>query len=139
MTDKKRIIEEVGDVYRAIDNRLENALPANISCKACGCCCDFKKYGHRLYVTTPEIMYFNHYVNVKKLMTEGVCPYQSSDNICEIHPYRFSGCRIYLCDADKELQSQLSEFALSRFRQICDKHHIEYRYTELSKALELVV
>ncbi|MFI4911333.1 MAG: YkgJ family cysteine cluster protein [Sedimentisphaeraceae bacterium JB056] len=138
MTDKKRVIEEVEEVYKAIDQRMKNALPDNIYCKTCGCCCDFKTYGHRLYVTTPEILYFNHFVPVKKKMEDGVCPYRTDENHCEIHPYRFSGCRIYLCDADKELQSELSEFAISRFRQICEKHDIEYRYTDLAKALELV-
>ncbi len=136
MIDKKRIIEEVDEVYRAIDNRLKSSLPDGIACKTCGCCCDFKKYGHRLYVTTPEIMYFKHFVPEKKKMIKGICPYKTDDNKCEIHPYRFSGCRIYLCDADKDLQSELSEFAISKFRQICEKHGIEYGYTDLATMLE---
>lgn len=136
MIDKKRIIAEVEDVYRAIDSRLECALPENISCKACGCCCDFGTYGHRLYVTTPEVIYFNHFVPTKKPMIKGVCPYKTQDNKCSIHPYRFSGCRIYLCDADKQLQSELSEFAISKFRQICDKYDLEYSYEDLATVLE---
>ncbi len=136
MTDKKRIIEEVDAVYQAIDKRIRNSMPDGINCKECGCCCDFGKYGHRLYVTTPEIMYFNHFVPVRKPMLGGICPYRTDDNKCEIHPFRFSGCRIYLCDADKQLQSELSEFAISKFRKICEKYYIEYRYTDLASVLE---
>jgi len=135
MTDKKRVIEEVAEVYRAIDNRITNSLPEGIECKECGCCCDFGKYGHRLYITTPEMMYFNHFVPNLKPMDKGVCPYRSDDNKCEVHPYRFAGCRIYLCDADKQLQSELSEFAISKFRRICEKYDIEYRYIDLASFL----
>ncbi len=138
MTDKKRIVEEIGKVYRAIDKRLKSELSDGIVCKECGCCCDFRTYGHRLYVTTPELMYFQHYVPIKKPMTNGVCPYRGFDNKCEIYPYRFSGCRIYLCDADRALQSELSEFAISKFREICEKNDVEYRYMDLAAALEQV-
>ncbi|MGE4285551.1 MAG: hypothetical protein AB7F23_02960 [Phycisphaerae bacterium] len=132
--DKRKILEEVGLVYEAIERRLgcENGF----NCDMCGDCCDFGAFGHRLFVTTPELMYFRHYVPIKTSMTGGVCPYRE-DNRCLVHKYRFAGCRVFGCRRDEQLQSELSEFAVGRFREICDKYGIDYLYTDLQAALAM--
>ena len=54
-------------VYKDIESR----LPQNMQCRACGKCCDFKNFGHRLYVTTPELIYFKEKVSNQFILEIG--------------------------------------------------------------------
>ncbi|MHC5183952.1 MAG: YkgJ family cysteine cluster protein, partial [Planctomycetota bacterium] len=108
------------------------------SCRACGDCCDFEAFGHKLYITTPELMYFQHLVGGPvKSMTTGVCPYRI-DGKCTVYPYRFSGCRIFSCKGNAEKENALCEQAISKFKTVCDKHRIPYNYVYLQAGLEMV-
>lgn len=136
MIDKLKIFEEVEQVYTSIERRIEvENVPG---CKQCGSCCDFGKYGHRLYISTPELMYFRHYVPKGEVMNNGTCPYQI-ENKCTVHKYRFAGCRVFCCRMGEDLQSEMSEFAIRRFREICDKYDIAYQYCDLEQALKMDV
>ncbi|AQQ09083.1 hypothetical protein L21SP3_00881 [Sedimentisphaera cyanobacteriorum] len=133
MTDKRKVLEEVVKVYASIERRLSTE---NIPhCRQCGSCCNFARFGHRLYVSTPEIMYFRHYVPAKAELINGKCPYLK-DSKCSVHKYRFAGCRVFNCMMSEQLQSEISEFAVKRFRNICDKHGLEYQYIDLEQALQ---
>ena len=58
MKKNDQIIARVSEIYKWIeDQQLANKAIAG-KCSACGKCCDFEQYGHRLYVTTPEMIYF---------------------------------------------------------------------------------
>jgi len=58
MKDCKEVISEAGEIYAWLDEQTNaNKAKAGV-CSACGKCCDFEAYGHRLYVTTPEMLYF---------------------------------------------------------------------------------
>ncbi len=108
------------------------------SCRACGECCDFEVFGHRLYVTGPELLHFQHFVGPEiKEMVSGVCPYRV-DGKCSVYPYRFSGCRIFACEGESEQGNLLSEQAIHKFKAFCTKHQIPYRYVSLKAGLDIL-
>lgn len=133
-----RIVERVGDLYRRLGNELaRNAEPAG-SCSACGKCCDFDAYDHRLFVTPPELIYLAAGLanGGFKPMTTGRCPY-NSDGKCSVHEHRFAGCRIFCCTGDADFQSNLTEEALKELKAICTEFDLPYRYMDLPTALKL--
>jgi Fe-S-cluster containining protein len=132
----RRLVEEVAALYEWIGERLKQESGRVGRCNACGACCDFPSYGHRLFVTPPELIYLAARLNVDRLspMPSGRCPYQQ-DNRCSIHEHRFVGCRIFHCRGDADFQSELSEAALQRLKNLCDKLPVPYRYMDLPSAL----
>ena len=71
---------------------------------------------------------------LKKMSTD-CCPYNSSGK-CTVYNFRFSSCRIFCCNADKDFQVTLSESAIKKLKSICQKFEIPYNYTDLKTALE---
>ena len=138
-TGHRRLVEEVTAVYEWIEAQQRREPRRASRCNACGACCDFPAYGHRLYVTSPEMIYLAAKLNVYRLlpMPAGRCPYQQ-DNRCTIHEHRFAGCRIFTCRGDSAFQSDLSETALKRLKALCEEHRIPYRYQDLPAALNSV-
>lgn len=124
------ICDEVKRIYDWLDASI-NSIGGR--CSACGECCDFKSFGHKLYITTPELLYFKTNIKDLKQMTD-ICPYMQSDK-CTAREFRFAGCRIFFCKADSELLSSLSEQTLEKFKKLCDKYSLQYRYTDLKTAL----
>ncbi|MEN6427974.1 MAG: YkgJ family cysteine cluster protein [Phycisphaerales bacterium] len=133
----RRLVEEVTAVYEWIESQQRREPHRAGRCNACGACCDFPAYDHRLYVTPPEMIYLAAKMNVDQLlpMPTGRCPYQQ-DNRCTIHEYRFAGCRIFTCRGDSSFQSDLSEAALKRLKGLCEELRIPYRYQDLPTALD---
>ena len=130
-----QIIQEVEAVYQWLDEQLAQM---DSSCRACGDCCDFEAFGHKLYITTPELMYFQHHLGGPvKPMTADVCPYRI-DGKCTVYPYRFSGCRIFSCKGNAEKENALCEQAISKLKTLCDKHSIPYDYVYLQAGLDML-
>jgi len=135
MTQNPKLLNEVAALYDWLDRRTSRYCKPEILCSACGKCCNFKKFGHLLFVTGPELFYLSARLNDKlKTMTNGICPYNKWGK-CTVYKYRFSGCRIYNCHADKDFQSALSESAIKKLKSICKKFDISYKYTDLKTAL----
>ncbi|HNS21300.1 MAG TPA: YkgJ family cysteine cluster protein [Sedimentisphaerales bacterium] len=136
----RRLVEEVANVYARIESQQQRERYRAGSCNACGACCDFIAYEHRLYVTPPELIYLAAKLNADRLlpMPTGRCPYQQ-DNRCTIHEHRFAGCRIFTCRGDSAFQSDLSEAALKRLKQLCEDLRVPYRYQDLPTALNTFV
>lgn len=133
-TDREiEIAGAVGQVYNWIDSQI-NQNPSQ--CQECGKCCDFESYDHHLFITSPELIYFAAKLGPDKIkpMPAGRCPY-NIDGKCTVYPYRFGSCRIFFCKADKDFQSKLAEEALGKFKSICEKFRLAYRYTDLSAGL----
>ena len=134
MQQINQIIEETAAVYEWLDAQLAGL---ERTCRACGNCCDFEAYGHRLFVSTPELLYFRHFAGLElKSMPSGVCPYRV-ENKCTAYARRFAGCRIFDCGTDAEAQSLLCEETLGRFKRLCEAYGIEYRYLYLKEALSI--
>ena len=133
-TERKiEITGAVAEVYDWIDSQISQNPP---QCEACGKCCDFESYDHRLFVTSPELIFFASKVgpDMIKPMPAGRCPY-NIDGKCTVYAYRFGGCRIFSCKGDKDFQSRLSEQAVEKFKSICDRFNLAYSYTDLRAAL----
>ncbi|MHC5083716.1 MAG: YkgJ family cysteine cluster protein [Planctomycetota bacterium] len=131
----EQIIKQVQQIYDWVD---EQVAGLDQSCRACGKCCDFESFGHRLYVTTPELIHFAHHLGPEiKEMPTGVCPYRI-DGKCSVYPYRFTGCRIFACNGDEDKQNLLCEQAISKLKALCEEHNLEYRYVYLKVGLELL-
>jgi hypothetical protein len=135
LNESAQLIQEVDAIYQWLDEQLAEM---DSSCRACGDCCDFESFGHKLYVTTPELVYFqNHLDHPVKAMTTGICPYRI-DGQCTVYRYRFSGCRIFSCKEDAEKENALCEKAISKFKALCDKHRIPYNYVYLRAGLDMI-
>ncbi len=135
MRKNEEIIAEIGLLFAWLDEILASHKAKAGDCTACGKCCDFDAFGHRLYVTHAEMLYFAEKMGNKlKEMPSGKCPYMER-NRCSVHKYRFLGCRIYGCQGDSDFQSQLTEKALNRLKALCDSLDIPYKYMDLRQAL----
>jgi Fe-S-cluster containining protein len=134
LTTNEELLHEVTEIYDWLDSHISEKLSGK--CDACGRCCDFIAFDHRLYVTVPELLYLAAKLNVDTLkpMLTGRCPY-NSEGKCTVYKYRFSGCRIFNCKADPNVQSDLSEAALEKLKAICIKYKIPYSYMDLASAL----
>jgi Fe-S-cluster containining protein len=132
----ERIVREVERLYRWLDDEIRAAVDPRRDCHACGRCCDFPGYDHRLYVTSPEMLYFLERSGQVPLraMTSGTCPYLEQGR-CTVHAHRFVGCRIFGCRRSEDLHSRLTETALKRLKTLCEREGLPYRYTDLAAAL----
>ncbi len=131
MSRRDEITIAVEGVYSWVD---EHAAQMDAFCRACGRCCDFDLYGHRLFVTSVELIHFHSVVAESRLMNEGACPYRVG-NTCSVYEARFAGCRIFTCGGEAESQNRVSEEAVSRFKTICEQFEVPYTYVDLKTAL----
>lgn len=140
MNRNDQIIARVSEIYNWIEAQQFAKSEIAGQCVACGKCCDFESYDHRLYVTTPEIIYFAEKFGIAniKLMVGGRCCYQV-ENKCSVYAHRFSGCRIFCCKGDTSFQSELTEVVIKKFKALCAELQIPYRYLELPAALKSVI
>jgi hypothetical protein len=127
---KSKILRAVAEVY----NWLDEQNTAQATCDRCGKCCDFETFDHRLFVTSPELIYFTAKTGPLKPMPQGTCPYNIDGN-CTVHRHRFAGCRIFSCKTNGQYQSPLSEEAIEKFKSICSEFNVPYCYTDLASAL----
>ncbi|MBN1507246.1 MAG: YkgJ family cysteine cluster protein [Sedimentisphaerales bacterium] len=130
------MLAEVAELYEWLDAQLRQDPDGAGRCEACGACCDFPAYDHRLFVTPPELIYLAARLNVSTLkpMLAGTCPYQQGRR-CTVHGHRFAACRIFCCKGDSSFQSELSEATIKRLKAICERFEIAYRYQDLCAAL----
>ncbi len=145
MQTDSHIIKDVADIYAWLDEQL---AALDRSCRACGDCCDFEAFGHRLYVTTPELMFFMHSISQDLIkrgqepfildMPDGICPYRVEGR-CSVYPYRFSGCRIFTCGgSDTEQENLLCEQAIHKFKALCVRYGVPYHYLYLKPGLKML-
>jgi len=135
MENKRLLIQNVEDAYQWLDEQIERNVSREEECSACGACCNFSEFDHRLYVTSPELIYFNEKIGSEgKPLRDGICPYNQNGK-CTVYENRFAGCRIFFCRADVDFQNQLSESAVRRFKKMCLIFDVHYRYTDLESAL----
>jgi Fe-S-cluster containining protein len=125
-------------IHQQLQERIDQRQPL---CVASGKCCQFERYGHRLYVTTAEMASF--WASLGRLSPPPIdthwdrtgCPFQVG-RLCGVHAIRPFGCRIFFCDptATEWQQQEYENF----HRQIKELHHtleIPYFYVEWRQAL----
>lgn len=130
--DNDDCLGAVSQVYHLLDQYITTAAGL---CQNCGRCCDFDKYGHRLYVTTLEILYLLKNGPPAGLSIPnrpaGQCAYQRGPD-CSARQGRPSGCRIYHCRALAEpFQNELSEKVLGQLRSLHHRFGAVYHYADL--------
>jgi len=132
----RRVVAEVAVLYDWIDTQLQQDRELVGECASCGACCDFVSYDHLLFITPPELIYLAAKLNTASLrqMTSERCPYQEEER-CTIHRHRFTGCRIFCCNGDRDFQAELTETVLRKLKTICERHQIAYQYADLGTAL----
>jgi hypothetical protein len=132
----KTIVRRVDEIYKWIDSQISQNTEQIGVCNTCGDCCDFEAFGHRLFVTTPELVYLTAMLNVEKPETTASekCPYNQNGK-CSIHKYRFAGCRIFYCTGSEDLQSSITETSLAKVKSLCEELEISYNYRPLAAAL----
>ena len=131
-----QLLRKVAQLYDWLDSQIRQSANLPAQCDACGKCCDFARFDHRLFVTPPELMYLKanlHDEDLKPIPT-GRCPY-NTDGKCTVYDYRFAGCRIFSCKSNPDFQSTLTESTLKKLKSLCTQFHIPYRYTDLPTAL----
>ena len=133
---ESRLVGRVDEIYGWLDSQIRDNRSSAGVCEACGKCCDFDSFDHRLFVTTPELMYLAAKLGGEKLrpMNGGRCPYNVAGK-CSIYEYRFAGCRIFCCKGDADFQRSLSESFLNRVKSVCLESGLAYRYLDLPTAL----
>jgi Fe-S-cluster containining protein len=130
------LLRKVAEIYNWLDSQINEHSNLAGRCDVCGRCCNFESFDHRLFVTTPEVMYLSARMGGKSIkpMTTSRCPYQT-DGKCAIYNFRFAGCRIFCCKANTDFQSSLSESAIKKFKSLCTEFQIPYHYTDLATTL----
>jgi hypothetical protein len=104
------------------------------TCRACGQCCRFEEFGHRLYVSTGELALLSA-SRPRRVCRPGRCPYQVGSR-CTARRRRGLGCRVFFCDpAAKEWSAALYEELHRRIRRLHARARLPYRYVELTAGL----
>lgn len=148
---------ELRELYAALDADIAARGP---TCWQSGKCCNFGGYGHRLYVTALEVVWFLGQVHgpagesgtlprplpgggekavaLPQASERDVCPYQI-DKACSTHTVRPLGCRIFFCQAGTETwQQDLYERYLAELRDLHERHNVAYRYADWMALLDEV-
>jgi len=129
VTDNARCFAELEALYKRVDGELGSGR----ACRACGRCCHFDTYGHRLYATYLEALY----LVAKNGPPPGpfdadTCGYQAGD-ACAAREGRVLGCRTFFCiDAGGENRESY-ERALAEIRRISDAFRVPWDYRTLAE------
>ena len=132
----RRIGRAVADVYERVDREVSSL---GATCWNRGQCCNFGRAGHRLYVTTPELIYFGQtHKSLPAAPDAQACPHQM-DGACHAREARPLGCRVYFCQASARWwQPPMTEKHLAELRALGDRFDIPYAYTEWLDGLRAV-
>lgn len=123
------------DFYEEVDATIAGHQPV---CINRGDCCKFAAFGHRLYVTDIELIYFLRGEADRLLPADpaaGACPYQQAGR-CTAREHRPLGCRIFFCDENaRDWQGPEYERLLDRLKHLGRQFDMAYRYREWLSAL----
>ena len=126
-SQRREITEAMRCFYADLEYRIAAHQPA---CQCCGQCCQFHRYGHRLFGTSLELCYYLSAGLPCPPLQVNACPYLLEQK-CQIRDYRLLGCRIFHCQPHaQEWQSELMEFALRRLRTMHEQFEVPYVYAD---------
>ncbi len=157
------LLAELDAFFGQLDQRIADHQPV---CRNRGVCCKFGAFGHKLYVTTLELAYFQArhadrlgehsappaqedqraagfslrgLAIIENAATANQsCPYQQNGQ-CTTREGRPLGCRVFFCEsADEGWQSELTEWALARLREMHERFDVPYVYSEWLSALACI-
>jgi Fe-S-cluster containining protein len=129
-----RAVEALGQLYA----RLEEAF-AGRSCRACGACCHFKTFGHRLYATRLEALYLlTAAPRPERRFDHDSCGYQQGA-LCLARESRALGCRMFFCKAAGGESREGFEAALGEIRRITEEFGLAWDYRPLGEHINELV
>ncbi|UCD28662.1 MAG: hypothetical protein JSV03_16535 [Planctomycetota bacterium] len=121
------LISVIQKLYAEIDSRIAEQ---KATCRACGKCCHFANFEHRLYVTALEAVYYLAQGNSPPSVAADTCPHLI-DGKCDARVRRPFACRIFYCDPEHhDWQGPLSEEYNARLRTLHTEFNIPYIYTD---------
>jgi hypothetical protein len=122
---RRRVLE----LYREVDRAVAEAGPV---CVASGRCCQFKEYGHVLFVSNLEAdVLLAGAPAYERPVSPDFCPFQK-DRLCTTREPRPLGCRVYYCDPSyQETGNQITETYLRRLKELARVFGVEWRYAPL--------
>jgi len=133
-SESDAIASQMRSFYAELDQTIAAHAPV---CTNRGACCQFGRYGHRLYVTSVELGYFVRGLRAQWRPPAGddACPYQVG-GMCTAREHRPMGCRVFFCDPNAQhWQNEEYERQLAALKRIGAEHDVEYRYVEWLSAL----
>ena len=139
ISDAMQNTDLLAEIQSILDNALMQIENINPNCNACGNCCDFANFGHRLYVSTGELanLISQEPIDAQIPIENLKCPYQK-DNLCLARNARPLGCRLFFCDDKVNLQyQQIYEAYYDKIKQVHLKFSTAYNYLELSAGLKI--
>ena len=57
MHSGNQVVKRVAEIYNWLDSQRNGQADLSGECETCGKCCDLAQFGHRLFVSTPEMLY----------------------------------------------------------------------------------
>jgi hypothetical protein len=144
----RAILLDVEAVYADVEVALQAYRPV---CNQSGRCCLFAKFGHCLFVTTPELVYFLSNYRPGSLPPDSptgqalidkieadpaeLCPLQVG-RLCGVRDIRPLGCRLFFCQPGSEKWGRpLYETFQQRMKAICRERSLPYAYVEWTETL----
>ncbi|HQY89232.1 MAG TPA: hypothetical protein PK402_11280 [Tepidisphaeraceae bacterium] len=123
-------------IYQEFQIELDQRKP---KCDASGRCCHFEAFGHRLFVSTIELVVFASKVGRGELKWDGTgCPFHV-DGLCSVHDSRPFGCRIFFCDPTSvDWQSSNYERFHSKIKSLHESFGVDYLYVEWREGLSVL-
>lgn len=136
--------DAVYGVYQRVQALVDQHKPR---CVASGECCRFDAYGHRLYVTTLELIVFTNQLAIHPapapallpVLASGACQFQM-DGLCGAHTIRPFGCRMFYCDPTTTAwQQDAYEAFHAELKALHERFDVPYFYVEWRDALRRVL
>lgn len=101
-----------------------------------GHCCRFGRYGHRLYVTALEVVFYLAGEYDLPAVDEDTCAHARGGQ-CQARGHRPLGCRVFFCDpAAQGWQQPLTEARLAVLRGLHGRLGVSYFYTDWMTVLK---
>lgn len=134
LTERERLFGELEQFYARTDEKLRG-LPQ--PCVACGQCCRFATFGHRLYISSLEAAFVLESGEPfeARHLKEDRCPYQR-ENRCGARGRRMLGCRTFFSRHSREETEQaqrIYEEMLSELKSLYRRFNLDWEYADAQK------
>ena len=101
-------------LYHEIDVELRRL---GASCEACGRCCRFAEFGHRLWMTNLETDYLRARHEHREAVDPGACAYLDGTS-CSARDGRSLACRTFHCGLPSDVVEEITNRYFERLREI---------------------
>ena len=124
---RPEVVEAMRAFYEQLDHRITEK---GATCWNKGECCQFGRFGHRLYVTALEVCYYLAKGGTPPTVTDDACPH-AQEGRCHARDRRPLGCRIFYCDPRaQQWQGPLTEDQLAQLRVLHHELDVPYFYAD---------